>query len=439
MSVTARSIGEAFVVIAGRDRVRDDQAALDAAAVDGVRPRWVVRPASVDQLSRLLALACDGRLAVIPRGAGTSLELGNPPSRVDVVVDLAGLDRVIEYNADDLTITVQAGISAGTLAALLAPHRQWLTLDPPGVATRTIGGIVATNSSGPLRARYGTSRDLLLGVRFVQADGVLTWGGAKVVKSVSGYDVPKLMVGALGTLGVLAEVTLRLHPLPETERSWLVLFDSARAAQALVERVVDSALQPSRLELFNESALRLVATESAAAGVAVSIGSVTEGVREQGERLTEIARSSGRRIVPLPDGFWSRAESAMVSPPGSTVLHVAALADRLAGTIGAIEDAFRTVAPRAEVRVSGCAALGTFRVIVSGAGVAETAAVTTRLRALVAEVEGSVVVARGSVEIRRAVDPWGPVEPGAFALMRTLRNEFDPGRVLNPGRYVGGL
>ncbi len=439
MSVAARSIGEAFVTIAGRDRVRDDAASLTASTIDGLRPRWVVRPASLEQLSRVLALACDGRLAVVPRGAGSSLELGSPPSRVDVVLDLTGLDQVIEYNPDDLTITVQAGISAGALAARLAPHRQWLALDPPGVASRTVGGIVATNASGPRRVRYGTSRDLLLGVRFVQADGVVTWGGSKVVKSVSGYDVPKLMVGALGTLGVLAEVTLRLHPLPETERSWLVLFENARAAQALVERVIDSALQPSRLELFNERALRDISAESAAAGVAVSVGSVDQAVREQGERLTALAGSSAGRIVPLPDGFWSQAEAAMAPSQSSTVLHVAALSDRLAGTVGAIEDAFGTVAPRAEVRLSGCAALGTLRVLVSGATASETAAVTMRVRALVAEVGGSVVIARGSVELRRSVDPWGPVEPQALALMRALRDEFDPGRVLNPGRYVGGL
>jgi glycolate oxidase FAD binding subunit len=280
---------------------------------------------------------------------------------------------------------------------------------------------------------------LLLGVRFVQADGVVTWGGSKVVKSVSGYDVPKLMVGALGTLGVLAEMTLRLHPLPETERTWLIVFDSARAAQALVERIVDSALQPNRLELFNEGALRLVSAESSGVGVAVSIGSVAEAVREQGERLTEIARSSGRRIVPVPDGFWGRAESAMTAPQGSTVLHVAALADRLAGTIGAVEDAFQVAAPGAEVRLGASAALGTLRVLVIGARFAEIAAVTTRIRVLVDEVGGSVVVAQGPAELRRAVDAWGPVEPGAFALMRALRDEFDAGRVLNPGRYVGGL
>src|SRR5262244_2421154 len=245
MSVAARSIGEAFVAVAGRERGRDDAPALDAATVDGRRPRWVVRPVSLEQLSRILALASDARLAVLPRGSGSSLELGHPPGHLDLVLDLAGLDQTIEYNPDDLTITVQAGVSTGALAARLAPHRQWLALDPPGAAARTLGGITATNASGPLRARYGTLRDLLLGVRFVQADGVVTWGGSKVVKSVSGYDIPKLMVGALGTLGMLGELTLRLHPRPETEHTWLVRVESSRAARALVERIVDSPLQPS--------------------------------------------------------------------------------------------------------------------------------------------------------------------------------------------------
>ena len=203
MAVAGRSVGEALVSIAGPAGVRDDDVSLAAAAIDGIRPSWVVRPGSIEQLSCVLALAHDVGLAAIPRGSGSTLELGNPLARADLVLDLRGLDQVIEYNPADLTVTVQAGVSAGALAARLAPHRQWLALDPPGAAARTLGGIAATNASGPLRARYGTLRDLLLGVRFVQADGAVTWGGSKVVKSVSGYDVPKLMVGALGTLGVL--------------------------------------------------------------------------------------------------------------------------------------------------------------------------------------------------------------------------------------------
>jgi glycolate oxidase FAD binding subunit len=438
MPAAARSIGEALVTIAGREGVQDDDRARTAAAVDGQLPRWVVRPASIDQLGRIVALAHDDGLAVVPRGGGSALELGHPPARVDVLVDLSGLDRVLEYIPDDLTITVQAGITAGTLATLLAPRRQFLALDPPGAAARTLGGMTATNASGPLRARYGTMRDLLLGVRFVQADGVVTWGGSKVVKSVSGYDVPKLMVGALGTLGVLGELTLRLHPLPDAERSWLVLLASAEAAQAFIERVIASPLQPNRIEFFNDRALRSVPVEAAAAGVALSIGSVAEAVREQGERLGVMAMADGARIVPLPEAFWSRAARASTEGNGA-ILHVASLPSRLAETERAIGDVIRTAAPRGEVWISGCAGLGTFRVRVGNASAAETAVATTRLRARVTELAGSVVIARGPAELRKAVDPWGPVETGPFALMRALKDEFDAKRVLNPGRFVGGL
>src|SRR5207249_2895159 len=161
------------------------------------------------------------------------------------------LDRVLEYNPDDLTASVEAGVTLGALAKLLSDRRQFAALDPPGGTSRSLGGITATNAVGPLACRYGAMRDRLLGVRFVQADGVVTWGGAKVVKSVTGYDVPKLMVGALGTLGVLAELTVRLYPVPEHEASWLVSLRSPEAAQELLTAILDSTLQPNRVEILN--------------------------------------------------------------------------------------------------------------------------------------------------------------------------------------------
>jgi glycolate oxidase FAD binding subunit len=159
MAVAGRSVGEALVSIAGREGVRDDDDALAAAAIDGLRPRWLVRPSSIEQLSRVVALAHDAGLAVIPRGSGEALELGSPPVRADLVVDLRGLDQVIEYNPADLTVTVQAGVSAGALAARLAPHRQWLALDPPGSAARTLGDRVQ-HLEAELR-RVERERDIL--------------------------------------------------------------------------------------------------------------------------------------------------------------------------------------------------------------------------------------------------------------------------------------
>ncbi|MGH2394810.1 MAG: FAD-binding oxidoreductase, partial [Candidatus Limnocylindria bacterium] len=218
--MSTRSVGAALADVVGPQRITDAPDALRAVAVDNRVPRWVVRPASAEQVAAVLAVAAEVGLAVAPRGSGAMQELGGSPERLDLVLDTRGLARVLEYKPDDLTVSVEAGLAAGALAARLAPHRQQLPVDPPGWAGRTLGGLVATNAHGPLRARFGTLRDLLLGVRFVQADGVVTWGGARVVKSVSGYDVPKLMVGALGTLGVLVELTLRLHPMPDREATW---------------------------------------------------------------------------------------------------------------------------------------------------------------------------------------------------------------------------
>ena len=436
--MTARSLGDALASIAGREHVLQDGATRTRFAVDGLEPRWVARPASLDEVGRLLALAHDAGLAVVPRGGGTDLELGRPPARADLVLDLARLDRIVDHNPDDLTITVEAGVTVGALAARLAAHRQFLPLDPPGAAARTLGGIAATNASGPLRARYGAMRDFLLGVRFVQADGVSTWGGAKVVKSVSGYDVPKLMVGALGTLGVLGELTLRLHPAPEFEAGWLAGFGDAAAAQAFVTRLLDSPVQPSRVEWLNAAALAVCGVAGMGAAVAVSIGTAESAVRAQGETLRAFARAAGGPVTPLADGFWAGYGKAM-APDDGVRLAVGTLASKLAETAGEIAQAIGDECAGARPTITACAALGSLRAWCPETDPRRVGAVVERLRQFVAPVGGSVVIRKAPAAVRAAVDPWGPIEAGPLALMRRLKDEFDPKRVLNPGRFVGGL
>jgi len=437
--VSARALGSALGEIVGRERVSDDPGRLAGVAIDGLTPRWLVSPVAAEQVAGLLALAHEERLAVVPRGSGSALDLGRLPARVDVVLDLAGLDRVLDDNPDDLTISVEAGVLASGLAARLGRRGQWLPVDPPGGPGRTLGGLTATNAHGPLRFRYGTLRDLLLGVRFVQADGVVTWGGARVVKSVTGYDVPKLMVGALGTLGVLVELTVRLHPRPEFERTWLASFTSSSSAEAFVGLVLDSTLQPNRIELLNEPALRACAVPTAPAAIAVAIGSVEAAVDEQGVRLGELARQASGRPAPAPDNFWERYDRAFARPRDGVVLQVGTLPGRLAATVAAIERGRSSRETGASIMIAGCAALGALRVVLGGAALEGAAALIERLRGVVADFDGSVVVQAGPAALRAAIDPWGPVAPEAFALMRGLRDEFDPRRVLNPGRFVGGL
>ena len=432
MSITARTLTGVFASVLGADGVRDDAATLAAAAVDGVTPRLVALPATLEQLSQVVALAREDALAVVPRGSGASLEQGCPPPRVDVIVDLRRLDAVVEYNPDDLTITVQAGITAGALAARLLPHRQTLPLDPPGWATRTLGGIAATQASGPLRLRYGTMRDLLLGVRFVQADGVATWGGAKVVKSVTGYDVPKLMVGALGTLGVLAELTLRLHPLPELEATWLASFRSTAHAQECVAALLDSTLQPNRLEILDDRMLTACGLPVGAAALAISIGTVEPAVRAQEAQLGEMVQRTHGRLDTMGTSFW-RLYDRVLAAPGETSLRIGTVPARLAATLAEARSALAGAA------LAGCAGLGALRARVDIGDTAALARGIERLRAFVADVDGGVIIERGPRALREAVDAWGLVPAPAFEVMRAIKREFDPTGVLNAGRFVGGL
>jgi glycolate oxidase FAD binding subunit len=438
--VSVRSIAEALAKIAGSAHVVSDPARLAMAAVDGVAPRWVVRVSAAEQVSAVLALASEESLAVIPRGSGSALDLGHPPARVDLVLDLGGMDRVVDDNPDDLTASVEAGLTAETFATRLAARRQFLPVDPPGGAARTLGGLVATAAHGPLRARYGSWRDVLLGVRFVQADGVVTWGGARVVKSVTGYDVPKLMVGSLGTLGVLCELTLRLHPRPQAEATRLLTFTSLEAAAAFVARLLDSSLEPNRIEFLNGAALgRMGLFPRIPAAIAVSFGSVDTAVRAEIATIEGLAQAAGGNGDSRPPDFWGTYAAMVVDGGRVLALHVSSLPAQLTATVRSVERAVADLARGEPAVITGCAALGTLDVLLRESAVPTAARLVERVRGAVAEVGGHVMVRRAPLAVRRAVDPWGPVEPGPMALMRALRDEFDPRRVLNPGRFVGGL
>jgi glycolate oxidase FAD binding subunit len=423
-------VAGALADIVGRDQFHDDRALTAGAAIDGRAPTWVVRPRALDAVAGVVALAAEERLAVAPRGSGSALDLGFPPARLDGVLDLGGLDRIVEYNPDDLTVTVQAGVTAGALAARLAPRRQVLPVDPPGWRARTLGGLAASGASGPRRLRLGTLRDLLLGVRFVQADGVVTWGGAKVVKSVSGYDVPKLHVGALGTLGVLGELTLRLHPAPDAEATWLAAFGAPEAAGEFVAALVDSSIEPSRIEILDTRALRAAGRDGPGVAVAVSIGSAEAAVRAQGAAMERLARAAGGTVSSVDAEFWEAYASA--ARAGDVGLRVATLPSAVVATVREVERLRPAV-------VTGSAALGTLRVGLASTDVEATRGVVDGLRTFVADAGGSVVIERGPAAVREAIDPWGPLPAEALALMTALRDEFDPLRVLNPGRFVGRL
>jgi glycolate oxidase FAD binding subunit len=216
-------------------------------AIAGVQPSIVVEPGNERELAKVLKLANAAGLAVIPRGGGTKQEWGNPPKRADVIVSTARLNRVIEHAWADLTVSAEAGCTIAKLQEALAKHGQRLALDALWPERATVGGVLSTNDSGALRLRFGSLRDLVIGATVALADGTVASSGGKVVKNVAGYDLPKLLTGAFGTLGVITRAIFRLHPLPKETRPISCVVQNIAEAQRLALAIQDSKLAHSAL------------------------------------------------------------------------------------------------------------------------------------------------------------------------------------------------
>src|SRR5712692_7631628 len=233
------------IALVGQEHVRP---ASPADAVAGVQPKLIVDPGTEKELAEVLRLSNEAGLAVIPRGGGTKPRWGNPPSRADLILSTARLSAIIEHAWADLTVTVEAGCTIQRLQETLAQHGQRLALDPLWPEKTTVGGVLSTNDSGGLRLRFGALRDLIIGVTIALPDGTLASSGGKVVKNVAGYDLPKLVTGALGTLGVITRAVFRLHPLPRNTRSFSISAAESEETQRFVLAVQDSKLAHTFLQ-----------------------------------------------------------------------------------------------------------------------------------------------------------------------------------------------
>ena len=205
----------ALAAVVGPEHVTREDADTAACAVDGVVPRMVVSPGSVAEVQSVVRAAADQGATMVPRGSGSKMGLGCPPTSADVLLSLGRLNAVVEYDVANLTLVCQAGVRVETLQQKVFANRQLLPLDPPFTNQATVGGVVATNSSGPRRLAYGSARDLVLGMKVVSSTGDLLSAGGKTVKNVAGYDLDKLFIGSLGTLGIIVEVAFRLLPMPQ--------------------------------------------------------------------------------------------------------------------------------------------------------------------------------------------------------------------------------
>jgi glycolate oxidase FAD binding subunit len=400
-------------------------------AVDGVVPAWVVRPGSVAEVQACVRVAAASGLGLAASGLGAHLDVGAAPARLDVLLRLDRLARLLDHQAGDMTVTVEAGCRLETLAQVLAAAGQWLPLDPPRPEATTVGGLVAANLSGPLCASQGRVRDLLIGIRVVGADAACVAGGGRVVKNVAGYDLPKLHVGALGTVGVIVEATFKVRPRPACEEAVVVFCPGLAAAAEMALVLLDDAAGPLWVEVAGAGSL----PGSAGDGVAVGFGGAAEEVAEGCARAVAAARSRGRQAVAVPDGPSLRSRLAgAAAEPAAAVLRAAMLPTQVGEFMESA--AARARAAGVAVRCMAQAASGVVRLAVMEAG-----AVASLVRALRPGLEaqgGSLVVERAIPAVKAAVDVWGDPGPG-MALMRGVKAAFDPAGLFAPGRFVGGL
>ncbi len=422
MPTTPLDIEQEFRAILGADLVR---AATSADAVCGVQSRLVLEPTSEQQIAAALRFANDAGLAVIPRGGGTKLAWGNPPSRADVVLSTARLDKIIEHAWADLTVSVEAGCAIQKLQSALALHGQRLALDPLWPAQATIGGTLSANDSGSLRLRFGALRDLIIGVTLALPDGTLASSGGKVVKNVAGYDLPKLVTGAYGTLAVITRAVFRLYPLPRNAKTLSISGCDLEEIQRLILSIQDSKLAHTSLQA------RL--GQDAEPAVDILFEGTEAGIAAQVTQLREIARPASE--AEAPSAAWNASQELWNSVNSATVAmaKITALPASIARTAENVQRIAATHKTRWKLTMQA-----------TGIGWLRLEAAPENLHAALSDLRFDLEHAGGSLAALQQpsemphIDTWG--NPGdALPLMRAVKNQFDPQNTLNPGRFVAGV
>lgn len=427
-------------MIADEKPPRPARLSMDSSCtIDDVGPLPVHRPQDVPELSDLVRRAAADGQALYPAGGRTSLGLGNPPARPGWLIDTRGLDQVVDYPARDMTITVRTGITLGKLRTVLAAENQRLPVDIALADQATLGGALAADLSGPRRYGCGTLRDYLLGISAVNDEGQEFKAGGRVVKNVAGYDLCKLLIGSLGTLGILTQATLKVPPAPE-EHALVLIPRPDAGLQELADRLHGSRTRPVCLELLDRRAaaqirglagrdlpeadwLWFVGYEGNAEAVAWQVQHL---VREIGPAST-VEAVVGSPAAPL----WTALVEHGASAGG---LHLKASV--LPGALPAFcRTAAADGAPALRAHAGNGIVHGFFEDDLTREQAGE---LVDRWRTNAATSGGHVVVRRCPAAWKSGLSVWGPPPP-ALDLMRAVKQRFDPRGLFNPGRFVGGI
>lgn len=428
-------------------------------AIDGMTPEVVVSPDSIASLAAVVQLASEYDYGIIPWGSGTKMDIGLPPTRADIIVQLDRMNQVLEYEPADQAITVQAGIRLSDLQSHLGSQGQYWPLDPPHGETCTLGGILATNASGLLRMTFGTARDIVIGLRVVQADGTIVKSGGKVVKNVAGYDLNKMYIGSLGTLGIMAEITLKLQPLPEIGHIIIGLLPSISTVMDTAFKLLESDVMPTFIELANPVLIALLSRQvggnSVDAGFPIIAGIMgqEETVKWQVEACERLFQEMGAgQIVHMEDERYQIALKLLRSFPTGQVVSsdmMSGITCRASVTPEQIENLYQLAENSCQKSSMGCGMLAHFssghmsfvfyqEVPFEEPHLDILAGIINDLQQAAVESGGSLVVEHAPAALKSRVEVWGPARDD-LPIMRMLKNKLDPKGILNNCRFIGGI
>ncbi len=441
----------------GKDHVIHDPDKLKAYALDGRKPKVIVSPETIDEVSKVVACANQQHLAIIPRGNGTKIGMGGIPKKIDVILSTSRMNRITDSDCENLTLSAESGITLSQVQKSLAKIGKgyFLPLDPPFTDKATLGGIVATNSSGPRRLLYGTARDLIIGTKTVFPNGDIVVSGGKTVKNVSGYDMCKLLIGSYGTLGLLCEMTFKLLPLPEKETTLLLSFARIEEADGFVRELRGSQLIPSSIEILNATAVRKIKYPVSLPPngnyvVAIGVEGVVESIDRQVSEMSEMGKKYGVLEAVTLDSekhqaFWVAIRDFSYGLTQEYPNAISLKSNFLISKSGEMMGDYEETAKRYGIDcalICHCGSGILYSYVLAGKNlrskVESFVELVGKLTSEAVKNGGNLVVESSPVLIKKQVDVWG-ASRSDYPVMRRLKEQIDPASILNRGRFVGGI
>lgn len=404
-----------------------------------------VYPTSEEEIAALLKYAHDHGKSISVQGNGSKRGFGGLKESYDILLSLSKFTGIIEHTVGDMIVTVKAGTPFHELQAYLGEYQQQVSLDPALPHLSTIGGVVASNDSGPKRLGYGSARDVVVGLKVVYPDGTVIRTGGKVVKNVAGYDMNKLFIGSMGTIGVITEITLKLRPVPKSESLVLVSFrdNMLDELRTFVVKQLDSMLEPTAFELLSPSLAQQL-TGRKQLTLAISFEDVESAVIYQENKLKQaVPKQADVNILRDEElaQFWKQLYS--ISPSGYTnsaeqIKAALKIGVKNMDVLEVLKDCLDLEGRHdLEVYAHGGFGHGLCHVVLKGTSSSVQAAIQ-EIRSTAGQLKGYVIVKHIPLSLRQSIDVWGD-KPDYFFLLEGIKAKIDPQRVLNDKRFIGGI